>query len=199
MELTIKQLRALIAEVEDLPPGLRDYAHGEFIGVDDEWSARFKTPVYVFKGKDPYRGTVSYTAYAKSDIAGQEWAAYNYTGSLLPKAAPKPESRDERVRKSFTKAWDEFFYELEPEDTGDPERPSRLKKHMGMAGWFLEGTVGSVGINNLEKNDVLTSQENNEFYQFVLGDGEVQKPGGRGKTKLTSRSAPAELHVWRRG
>ena len=108
------------------------------------------------------------------------------------------ETNDELIRDSFTSAWDEYFYELFDEELEEDEMSAALIEHMHSRGWTNLGTVKTVGLNNLRPNDALTSQEDNEFYQFVLQNNRVQGLGGRGMLKLDDDFVDGEFEVWRR-
>lgn len=189
--MLLGELRRIIREALESDQEVRDAYPGEdlgkFLGMDDQY--------YVYDQPDPYSGDRSLISYSKNPRSPGEWDVFNYAGTKF--SLKKKVSTDD-VRSSFTTAWDGFFYS---EDYDEEQTPAKqqavLKRHMTKAGWSFKGTVNDVGITNLKKDDAVTSSETNEFYQFVLGKGFVENPGGRGKVKLTPKSVGSDMHVWR--
>lgn len=122
-----------------------------------------------------------------------------YLDDITVEQSPQTNDSNQRIKSSrtnvsFTKAWDEYHYDISDGESDQDE----LISHMFDQGWELVGTVGDIGIENLKKGDVVTPIDNNEFYRFVLGAGMIETLGGRSKERLTSATLDDSEEIWRR-
>lgn len=99
------------------------------------------------------------------------------------------------IRNKFTEVWDNIFDDEKTLELDGEEQFNFVKNALSKNGFEYLGHLKNIQI---QKDDIITCPESEDFYSFVEDEINVEKPGGKESRGLTTRDKlPQDFQVWR--